>query len=401
MRVCAALLLVGCVGWMEDLPPPQPEPASDAGAAVEDAGAPLEDAGAPLEDAGAAVEDAGAPAEDAGAPDAGAPPVDAGATFTSVLIAQGRLGRTVLSCDDGLTWTHDEDEGDAGERCGAAPLTECWHHPWAPMGLTQTGDAVVATFGWGAPGMIRRTLDGVTWHDAMPATMSSGVAASPTRVLAGTRTTLRAPSGGAPGAWSTAGTVMTSGVLRQLAYIPGPPGRFLVELDDQVQLSDDDGATWRVTPTPAGCAAPALGILTHQRTVVLVAYSGRVCVSTDRGDSWTLVNVAPAFTTRGVHALGAFFVWNGATRYRSTDGLTWTSAAGTPADVSVGAVAVTSSGTFVAFKGGWRSDYENERTWRSADGVSWTPLPASAQPHGHPITHLISATVRATPGCGL
>lgn len=43
--------------------------------------------------------------------------------------------------------------------------------------------------------------------------------------------------------------------------------------------------------------------------------------------------------------------------------------------------------------------HQYERIYRSSDGLSWTELPASAHPHSHPITHLITAELRASSVC--
>ncbi|MBL8950415.1 MAG: hypothetical protein JNK82_06540 [Myxococcaceae bacterium] len=397
MRVCAAVLVLasGCDGWVDA----EPEPARevDAGAAPVDAGE-IVDAGAPEPDAGQPVIDAGPAELDAGhqpvVVDAGAPIPDAGqpARRVPVLVAQGRFGRTAISCDDGLTWVNDRDES-GGLRCGEAPNVECFHHAWAPMGIVQAGDAVVATWGWGAqPGRLRRTLDGVTWQDVMPSSNAAGIAAGAGRVVLAASPARISTDDGAT--WSGGGTPDTQGgVLRHAGFA----GRFIFTQDERIHVSDD-GVTWRSPPSPAGCPGPSMGLLTHDRTALIVQYGGRVCVTTNAGDTWQLVNVAPAFTTRGVWANGAFFVWNGSTRYRSTDGLQWSSTP-SPNDLAIGAVAVTRAGTFVAFKGGWQSDYENERVYRSADGVTWSTVPAAGHAHSHPITSLISAELQASSLC--
>ena len=192
------------------------------------------------------------------------------------------------------------------------------------------------------------------------------------------------------------GSLMSGNVTRYVEFVSG---RFVALQDDALKASDDDGATWRTLPTPVGCIAPSIGLLSHDLTLLLVHFAGRVCVSRDRGDTWSLLTIATAFSTNGVYAQGAFNVWNGATRYRSLDGLTWTSATGTPSDASIGPVVYTPAGTFVAFKGGWQADYQYQRVYRSADGITWTALAANAYPHSHYVTHLTSAQLRASAVC--
>lgn len=356
------------------------DPLSDAGVA---------DAGTVLVDAGAV--DAGRPADsgipfDAGVIDAGLPThVDAG--MMDVLVAQGRFGRTTISCDDGASWHFDHDEAN-GRTCSDV---DCFHSQWSSMGLVHTGMGFVTTWGWGAiPGKIQRTTNGVTWNDVLPNTAFGALTAGGGTVVAASNPPRVSTSDGVSGSWNQGGQLMAGNVTRHAAYLSGGSGRFLIALDDTVKASDDRGTTWFTLPVPTTCFAPMLGILASDSTVVLVRYDGRVCTSTDRGMTWASRTVDAAFSTRGVYAQGAFHVWNNATRHRSVDGLTWTSANGSPGSAQIGAVAVTRSGTFVAFKGGWRSDYENERVYRSADGVAWQEIPPANSARSHAITALVS-----------
>lgn len=420
------LTLAACGGVATDLPPGEDPPAEslprleldagsafDAGAALDggsafDAGEAL-DAGTPI-DAGASSDagltDAGAPFDagqmvaDAGAPrDAGQPVADAGTRLVEVLLAQGRLGRTTVSCDEGRTWVLDRDEA-AGSLCGDPPRVECFHHPWASMGLVHTGTSVVATWGWGAAGRVRRTVDGVTWQDVIVGTSFAGITAGAGAVMAASSRPEVSRTDGQLGSWVTGGDVRSNGTIaRHTGFVPAGGGRFFIMLDDSLRSSDDQGTTWATVTLPAGCGSSARGLLTHDATIILVRWNGGLCTSTDRGQTWANRQVAMSFSSSGVYGNGAFFLWDGATRYRSIDGLTWTSAAGSPGDVSIGPVVVTSNGTFVAYKGGWQSEYANERIYRSADGLTWQTLPATAHAHSHPITHLVTGRLRASSVC--
>lgn len=413
------LTLAACDGLVGDLdvePAVPPEtPGLPFSVAGEDAGTPAPDSG-PV-DAGqtdlgspdAGPRDAGTPprdADDGGPVDAGAPlptvdagpPHDAGIRSVDVLIAQGRLGRTMVSCDDGRTWLHDRDEA-AGTRCGDPPLVECFHHPWASMGLVHTGTSVVATWGWGAPGRVRRTLDGVSWEDVTTGTSFGAITASAQAVIGAAGPPQVSRLDGQRGTWSAGGDLRTGSVTRHAAFLPAGGGRFFIALDDALKASDDVGATWTTVALPAPCLAGVRGLLAHGSTLILVRWSGALCTSTDRGVTWAQQTVASGFTSSGVYAHGAFLLWNGATRYRSVDGLTWTSAQSTPSDVSIGPVVVTRAGTLVAFKGGWQSEYADERIYRSSDGLTWQVLPATAHARSHPITHLVSGPLRASNVC--
>lgn len=411
--VFLCLTLAACEGLVDDVPEPVTSPpeagpdrleAPDAGPvtpAADDAGLP--DDGGPLAavDAGAfGPFDGGAGDPDAGPPvDGGRPaPVDAGTRLVDVVIAQGRLGRTMLSCDDGQTWRLHRDEA-AGERCGDPPLVECFHHPWASMGLVHTGTSVVATWGWGAPGRVRRTLDGVSWEDVVTGSSFGAIAASPRAVIGASGPPLVSRLDGQRSSWSAGGDLRSGSVTRHAAYLPAAGGRFFIALDDALRASDDLGVTWNPVPLPTTCLQGVRGLLAHDATLIVVRWSGALCTSTDRGQTWAERQVASGFTTTGTFAHGAFLLWNGATRYRSLDGLTWTSAQSTPSDVSIGPVVVTGAGTLVAVKGGWQSEYTFERLYRSTDGLRWQVLTATAQPQSHPLTHLVSGPVRASSVC--
>lgn len=411
----SALLLVfltACDGMVGDVSGPPLAPESDLDSAPQLVDAGLGDGSSTGPDAGptdAGLQDAGfvvAIPADAGVPDASVPVIDAGLPtmpdagprLVDVLIAQGRLGRTMVSCDDGRTWVQDRDEA-AGSRCGDPPLVECFHHPWASMGLVHTGTSVVATWGWGAPGRVRRTVDGVTWEDVVTGSSFGAIAASPGAVVGAAGPPQVSRLDGQRNTWSAGGQLNSGSVTRRAAYLPAGGGRFFIALDDVLKASDDLGATWSTVSLPTACLQGMRGLLAHDATLIVVGWSGGLCTSTDRGQTWAVRQVASGFTSNGVFAQGAFLLWNGATRYRSVDGLTWTSAQSTPSDVSIGPVTVTAAGTLVAFKGGWQSEYAFERIYRSSDGLSWQVLPATAHAHSHPITHLISGPLRASSVC--
>src|SRR5690606_33849550 len=79
------------------------------------------------------------------------------ATTVPVFIAQGHLGRTTISCDDGRTWIHNQSQDDAA-RCFENDL-DCDHHPYAARGIAHGEGTFLLTWGWGAPGSVVRTED--------------------------------------------------------------------------------------------------------------------------------------------------------------------------------------------------------------------------------------------------
>jgi hypothetical protein len=58
-----------------------------------------------------------------------------------------------------------------------------------------------------------------------------------------------------------------------------------------------------------------------------------------------------------------------------------------------------SAGTFVAVKGGWQVWYEQQRFYRSTDGVTWDELPDGAYRQGHPITAMVAGFAQRSSVC--
>ncbi len=191
------LLLSACMGVAEDLTPPVTSPvaADDAGVSVDSGSGANDDEGLPELDAGLATSDsgtdAGVVAVDAGV-DAGPLIPDAGDRIL-IFVAQGMAGRTTISCDDGRTWVADRSrdrEGDAllcssttpvecyanGKSCGARwydgtcsmhTPCECGHSPGFSKGMAFDGTTFVGTWGWGYPGSVRRSRNGIDWTHSM------------------------------------------------------------------------------------------------------------------------------------------------------------------------------------------------------------------------------------------
>ena len=123
----------------------------------------------------------------------------------------------------------------------------------------------------------------------------------------------------------------------------------------------------------------------------MVGGDGIACYSDDGGDSFV-----QASTTAGANLTG-HLLWTGSELltygpnavWRSPDGESWTSTPISPAMISLGAVARSDQGTFVAASGGYRQWYEMQRFYRSSDGVSWTELPSGSYRGGHPIRSIV------------
>jgi hypothetical protein len=325
-----------------------------------------------------------------------------------MFIAQGMLGRRTVSCDDGHTWIANHDEAEVGERCSdptAAKNTECDHNPWASVGMVGADGYVLATFGWGYPGVVRRTEDGIHWDDVFPGHTFAGMTFGNGRVVANDRAPFVSTADGAMGSWIAGGDVGSGQWnVRRIAFIPDGGGRFVISLESSegdIVWSDDNAVTWnRAAERPPECARSVIGIAHESGVTLMAQYNGSVCRSTDRGDHWTYVPVTPTgFGTNPLVADGKFTIWSGSTRWQSADGLTWTSTAGT-AGIGPSAVARSDSGTFVAASY-WGLTYDKQEFYRSTDGVSWEKLPTTAFVQSHLITHMTFGWMKPSAECPL
>lgn len=352
-----------------------------------------------------------------------------------ILVAQGMMGRTILSCDDGLSWIHDRSFdreavdaagnvtlasemvcGDTAQvrceqtacklkqsdgTCGTASPCDCGHHPGYAKGIAMANGQVLANFGWGHPGVVLRSVDGARWttlrhfdasflfpnlvfgagrfvhFSSLPMVSDDGVQWRP---------------GGFAG-FNGQGQSWTS--PRAFAFLDYGGGRFIGAIDgNQLRVSADKAETW-TTPAnvPAGCTdsiGSSQQILSGNGVALIVTGTGFSCRTADGGNTWTMHRIATEnLSAWGVFANGHFSVWGGATKYTSTDGATWT-ATGLGRSVSLGAVGASVSGTLVAVNTLWEG-YEQQRFMRSTDdGLTWTTLADDKYRKGHPI-HRIAA----------
>jgi hypothetical protein len=138
-------------------------------------------------------------------------------------------------------------------------------------------------------------------------------------------------------------------------------------------------------------------------SVSVYAGGNAMCTTTDGGASWTKHELGEGLHTNPVWNGKSFVVWGnnsqGAlSRFTSTDGLQW-NATPVKSQVSLSAVGTTVDGKFVATNPDWNGGYENQRFYRSDDGVTWETLAASAFAPGHPIKRFRAGIVDANQYC--
>lgn len=343
-----------------------------------------------------------------------------------VFFAAGDVGRTTFSCDGGQSWTGNRSydlEGDPlvcgevqavtcyddasgcqllnGESCEQqATNCDCDHHPGAVQGIAHGDGWWVASWGWGPPGSVRRSQDGMVWETVVEGTTFGGLAYGNGVFLAGARQPLVSSDGGAT--WTEAAPADFQAAngetiynVRQVAFARAAGGHFVVIATSgdnrDIMLSSDEGASWwRPEQRPEACLQNNQGILSSADTMVLLGASGDVCTSADGGQTWTVQSVFPAGGS-GAWDGSQFRAWADGQAYASEDGLTWTSEPMVP-DLRLGAVAVDpSTGSLVAVRGGWQNWYAQQEFYRSEDGVTWTVLDPSQFEGSHRIRHIAFA----------
>ena len=396
LRLLAALLFLGCNGVVDRMPGEKAQT----------------DAGQNGRDASVVIEGPGEGSDGGNASDGGngfdAVRVDAGAALVPVFMAQGHLGRTVMSCDDGRTWVNDRSDSDAGHCWREPNQIECDHTPISGVGLDTGGGTFFANFGWGYNGSLRRSTDGKNWEVVKDGAWGGGVSYSDGVVLwlAGGDWPVSMDKGATWGGSSQAipGGYFASRVLSRAGT------KIVVSGDDPAAglFSNNSGRTWAsVDLSDAGTV--------WQRSVQLAEGNGVLVTVSSRLDSaFTLTTYAATSTDgltwrgkeiyqgsdqnygwNGIFFTGAEFVsFSNGNKMVSAGGMTWS---GTPISNSGavhGPLARAQNGTWVSIPNNWDQYYERQKAFRSTDGINWEQI--ATWPGGHPITRLVSGYLPAS-----
>jgi hypothetical protein len=396
-RLGWVLLLCSCDGALIG-----PMEAPDA--AARDAGNLADDGGA-IAPYDAGSQDAGTP--DSGTVDGGSGVIDSGAPDASVLnpagipmfVAIGHLGRTTLSCDDGKSWVADQSANDAG-RCYTNGL-DCDHSAWSVVGNrsgTYGNGWFFASSGWGPPGMVRRSRDGISWEKILDQQTFAGVAYLDGKLVAASGSS-RNESTDDGKTWTIDSVPQAQRGIRALG------GGLLATFSDLNIAFRQGNGSW-FTPQMNGGPCNTADLAAHGSTVLLLDRNGGICRSTDGAKTFTRLSLlAPGEVVNGsagaIRWTGSqFFAWDHRNLYRSPDGQSWTRTALNISIAELNAFASADNGTYVAVGGGW-DGYGTQQFFRSTDGLNWTALPPTAFVKGHPITAIVfgyGAPSAACPG---
>ena len=323
-----------------------------------------------------------------------------------VFLAAGKLGRTVMSIDDGVSWIHDKSDDDTA-RCWCEKenphYVECDHDPRSFTGLDASAEGwFYAQYGWGAPGTIRRSRNFIDWEVVRTEGWGGGLAVSGNVVVSlwnGRR--LRSVDHGA--SWvEVQDSLNWDGhpFLKSVGDRVFAVGRG----DGQFKISTDAGESWKLLPdVNAGWSDSIVagnGMLVSTGTRRLKDQPAIACTarSTDGGMTWTGQELLPgkSWAANVVFNGKEFVNWSDGKRYVSDDGVKWTDAPMTTGSFNSkfwgGNVSINPrTGTYVAILNLWGNYYEKQKAYRSKDGITWEELDAEHFQGGHPIGRVILA----------
>lgn len=323
-----------------------------------------------------------------------------------VFLAAGKLGRTVMSIDDGVSWIHDRSDDDRA-RCWCEKddprYVECDHDPRSFTGLGASADGwFYAQYGWGAPGTIRRSRNFIDWEVVRTGGWGGGLAVARNVVVSlwnGRR-------------WRSADHGATWNEVKDSLSWDGHPfvksvGDTLFAVgrgDGQFKISTDLGESWKLLPdVNAGWSdsiAAGNGILVSTGTRRLKDQPEIACAarSTDGGTTWTGQELLPGkrWAANVVFNGKEFLNWSDGQQYRSADGVKWTATPMTTGKFNskhwAANVCVNPrTRTLVAILNVWGNYYEKQKAYRSQDGITWTELDGEHFQGGHPIGRIILA----------
>jgi hypothetical protein len=355
-----------------------------------------------------------------------------------VIVAQGLMGRTTISCDDGKTWLADRSFDKEGSemvcgdttpvRCGESSCKkknndgsceiqtpcDCMHDSGFGKGVAIANEKILANFGWGRPMVLMRSTNGIRWENF--AKFQNGY---PEIVYAANRYILFSDvpklsddgvvwRDGAPSYSNGGGVPWRS--PRAFSFLAFESGRFIGAIDGNgIRITPDRGESWSTATVPEGCT-DGIGnrkILTGNDLAVIVTSSHKSCRSADGGSTWTIHDIpmspnamlfeATAFVNGKFLAFTQEGLDRNAIRWSSTDGVTWTPTETHNAPLWFGNawMAVSLKGTLVSTNGG---QYGSQVFLRSTDeGLTWTE--AASYEKGHFIDRYGVGTIAPNDVC--
>jgi len=283
-----------------------------------------------------------------------------------MFIAAGQGGRTITSCDDGMTWVANHQYENKNED----------HSPYTHKGLAYGDGKFIVILAWGANVSLKTSTNGVDWTRDMSfgGGFYGGIGYGGGRfAMLRQNVTQYSPTGDKP--WTRA-KVQPTVDFREGGGGGGPDKGVFAGGSDNTDMSWDGAQTWRSTGCPtlgfSGIGQEG-GIAYGNNTLVLVGGNGTTCRLRDNGADRKVGSLGTAIRGKLFFTGGAFWIGNGDHGFTSTDGETWTRVAFTP-KVSIHAIARGDSGTYVGVEN------SGGKFYRSTDGKNWAPAQGPAGP---------------------
>ncbi len=294
-----------------------------------------------------------------------------------VFVALADGGWTATSCDGGQTWVQQALSDEVGD-----------HTPWTAFGgLAFGNDGFIAGLGWGAPGSLLYSVDGVSWELLPPESFmsdgqvvgydayTSGVAFDGRQFVVFSQMNWRSSAGVQ---WSRVDDVVLPPGSDQLRQLRGfDDGVLVAAVESQsgqghpvgnfVVVSEDGGLGWTEGSGYDPSCSDAIqhwGDIERADGVLLVG-TRNLCRSSDLGQTWEVIADPLGEDIQDLFAdAQGFGAVAGSRVYHSVDGQRWTQVA----DVG-GPLAKAAYGD-----GAWAAvgDGGTEFFW-SDDGVQWQP----------------------------
>ncbi len=321
-----------------------------------------------------------------------------------VFLAAGHMSRTVMSCDDGRTWIHDQSANDA-TRCwvdGDPNYVECDHTPYSFTGLDYNNGWFFTMAGWGYPGALRRSQNAYQWQ-TLRDVQGNGLTFINNILYVQWQNGFRSTDAGV-----TLSPVTTDGLQNLSFAAVKRVNSFMIatgrsDSPQRFALSRDQGLSWAY-PTNMQVTWIKKVAASNNRIVAIghndsaISYSA---TSTDNGTTWTIreQTMRDLFWEQLIFDGEKFISWGNGQRWISFDGLSWMGQAmsvenltGQPFNGPIAYNPVTR--TFSMITSNWGNYYSRQKSYRSADGgLTWSLLSATAFRGGHPIHSIVYGEV--------
>ncbi len=300
----------------------------------------------------------------------------------TIFMASGHGARTVMSCDDGLTWINDRQDVGALDND---------HSTTASRGIDSEGGYFFANFGWGYNGTLRRSRDGVNWDVVHDGSWGGGIAVGKSLILHVTEGQNWYTSSSVGASWTRLVNSNINSVNTLISYpavVKLNNKIFVTGRNTALGISYDEGNTWAVIPNAYTANAEGRsfaegnGIIISQsflRATATTSAAASVIRSIDNGKTWATYPLP--FNLGKLHFDGSQFVSLASAKvWRSTDGINWTSkpiivdGKAPPSWWSIVSQFNVKTGTYVGILKVYGRTGALQFAYRSTDGESWMTL---------------------------